>query len=96
MIPVLLILVLPAIIGAGAAWYVRARMRAMRFNIFAFTLIMGLLTPFLIGQLTALAMVNVVEDAMSLAWPLMAGVAAGSSWFCFAIGYKLTGGGGEA
>lgn len=91
MIPVLLILVLPGVIGALAAWYVRDRMRAMRWNIFAFTLIMGLLTPFLIGQLTALAMVNVVEDAMALAWPLMAGVAAGSSWFCFAVGFRLTG-----
>lgn len=91
MIPVLLILVLPGAIGALAAWYFRTRMQAMRWNIFAFTLIMGLLLPFLIGQLTALAMTSYVDNAMALAWPLMAGVAAGSSWFCFAIGFKLTG-----
>ena len=95
MLQVFLILILPGAIGAGAAWYLRDRLRAMRWNIYAFTLIMGLLVPFLLGQLAALALVNVVNEAMALAAPLMAGVAAGASWFCFAVGYKLTAGGSE-
>ena len=95
MLSVFLILIIPGVIGAGVAWYVRDHLRAMRWNIYAFTLIMGLLTPFLIGQLAALALVNMVNEAMALAAPLMAGVAAGTSWFCFAVGYKLTSGPSE-
>ena len=95
MLQVFLILILPGAIGAGAAWYLRDRLRAMRWNIYAFTLIMGLLVPFLVGQLAALALVNMVNEAMALAAPLLAGVAAGASWFCFAVGYRLTAGGSE-
>lgn len=109
MLETLLYFALPAAIGVFAAWFFRARLRAMRWNILLFALMVGALAPLLLGQLVSLALVGPVEAAIAecrqgaatqdcpgaeaLVWPLLAGVAAGFGWLGGALGFKFTGGG---
>lgn len=95
--------------GIGAAWWLRYRIRAWRWNVFAALLIMGMLGPMFVGQLIALAASGGVEASITecraaggescndatvfLVMPLIAGIAAGAGWFCGALGFKFTGAG---
>jgi len=93
LLQILVMVVLPVAAGGYAAWFVRARLSAMRWNIYAFSLMIGLLTPVLIGLLVAQAMIGMVETGMTLAIPMVMGVSAGTGWLAGALMFRFNGDG---
>ncbi|WP_421790017.1 hypothetical protein [Hyphobacterium sp.] len=91
LLQILAIIVLPIAVGGVAAWYVRRWLAGLRWNVYAAVLMLGLLTPILIGLLVAQAMISNVENAMALAAPMMAGVAAGTGWLGGALMFRFSG-----
>jgi hypothetical protein len=88
---ILVMIALPVAAGGYAAWFLRARLAAMRWNIYAFALMMGLLTPVLVGLLVAQAMIDHVETGMALAVPMLMGVSAGTGWLAGALMFRFNG-----
>jgi hypothetical protein len=88
---ILVMIALPVAVGGAAAWYLRSRLAAMRWNIYAFALMMGLLTPVLIGLLVAQAMIEHVETGTALAVPMLMGVSAGAGWLGGALMFRFNG-----
>lgn len=82
---------LPVAAGGFAAWYWRARLAGMRWNIYAFSLMIGLLTPVLIGLLVAQAMIGRIESATTLVIPMLMGVSAGTGWLAGALMFRFNG-----
>ncbi|WP_420434601.1 hypothetical protein [Hyphobacterium sp.] len=88
---ILFMIALPVAAGGYAAWFLRARLAGMRWNIYAFALMMGLLTPVLVGLLVAQAMIDHVETGMALAVPMLMGVSAGTGWLAGALMFRFNG-----
>ena len=88
---ILYMVALPVAAGGFAAWFLRDRLAAMRWNIYAFALMMGLLAPVLVGLLVAQAMIGRVETGMALAVPMLMGVSAGTGWLAGALMFRFGG-----
>ena len=93
LLQILVMVALPVAAGGYAAWFIRARLAVMRWNIYAFSLMIGLLTPVLIGLLVAQAMIGMVETGMTLAIPMIMGVSAGTGWLAGALMFRFNGDG---
>ena len=91
LLQILFMLVLPVAAGGYAAWFLRGRLASMRWNIYAFSLMIGLLTPVLLGLLVAQAMIDHVESGMALAIPMIMGVSAGTGWLGGALMFRFNG-----
>jgi len=91
LLQILFMLVLPVAAGGYAAWFLRGRLASMRWNIYAFSLMIGLLTPVLLGLLVAQAMIGHVETGMALAIPMIIGVSAGTGWLGGALMFRFNG-----
>ncbi len=89
---ILLMVVLPIAAGGYAAWFARARIAAMRWNVYASVLMLGLLTPVLLGLVVAQLMIDRVETGMTLAIPMIMGVSAGTGWLAGALMFRFSGG----
>jgi hypothetical protein len=82
---------LPVAAGGYAAWFLRGRLSAMRWNVYAAVLMIGLLAPVLLGLLIAQAMIGMVETGMTLAIPMIMGVSAGTGWLAGALMFRFNG-----
>ena len=93
-----LAIALPALAGAGAAFAVRARLRALGWLSWLGWTLLGAGAPVLTGQLLALAVVEqatdgVVSEAAAgvVQLALAAGLAGGLGWAAGALSLRLTG-----
>lgn len=91
LLQILAIIVLPIAAGGFAAWQFRGWLSGLRWNVYAAVLMLGLLTPILIGLLVAQAMISHVETGMVLAVPMLIGVSAGTGWLAGALMFRFSG-----
>jgi hypothetical protein len=91
LLQILLMVALPVAAGGYAAWFLRRRLSAMRWNIYAFSLMIGLLTPLLISLLIARVMIEFGEAGPPVVFAMIIGISVGTGWLVGALMFRFNG-----